>query len=190
MLAYSKTDVSRASDIYLIPSSGGEEKKITFDSSNESNPRFSADGTKVYFIRREGDFDGETRPTAQIFCVPLEKLAADPDEPETPAADGPGGPDGRRQAMSRSVTPRTPKIDWAGLKRRTRQVTRVGSVSTYIPGADGRTLIFAGTEGGGLGGGPVGRGGGGGGAGTPSIFTIQDNGKRMSRIASGTPAAD
>ena len=187
LLAYSKTDVSRASDIYLIPSSGGEEKKITFDSSNESNPRFSADGTKVYFIRREGDFDGETRPTAQIFCVPLEKLAADPNEPDSPAADGSGGPDGRRQAMSRSVTPRTPKIDWAGLKRRTRQVTRVGSVFTYIPGADGRTLIFAGTEGGGLGGGPVGRGGGGGGAGTPSIFTIQDNGKRMSRIASGTP---
>ena len=35
MIAYSKTDISRSSDIYLIPSSGGEEKKITFDSSNE-----------------------------------------------------------------------------------------------------------------------------------------------------------
>ena len=26
LLAYSKTDVSRASDVYLIPSSGGEER--------------------------------------------------------------------------------------------------------------------------------------------------------------------
>ena len=55
LIAYSKTDVSRSSDIYLIPTAGGEEKKITFDSLNESNPRFSADGTKVYFIRRDGD---------------------------------------------------------------------------------------------------------------------------------------
>ena len=193
LLAYSKTDVSRASDVYLIPSSGGEEKKITFDSNNESNPRFSADGTKVYFIRREGDFDGETRPTAQIFCVPLEKLTADPDEPDRApdgaAAEGAGGPEGRRPMMARAVTPKTPKIDWAGLKRRTRQVTRGGSVFTYIPANDGRTLIFAGTEGGAAGGGGPGgfRGAGGGGGGTPSIYTIQDNGKRQTRVASGNP---
>ena len=188
MLAYSKTDVSRASDIYLLPSQGGEEKKITFDSNNESNPRFSADGTKVYFIRREGDFDGETRPTAQLFCVPLEKLTTDPNEPETSAADGAGGPDGRRPAVARAaVTPKTPKIDWAGLKRRTRQVTRGGSILSYIPANDGRTLIFAGTEGGATGGGGPGGAGRGGGGATPSIFTIQDNGRRMTRIATGTP---
>ena len=193
LLAYSKTDVSRASDIYLIPSQGGEEKKITFDSNNESNPRFSADGTKVYFIRREGDVDGETRPTAQIFCVPLEKLTTDPDEPDQrpdgSPADGSGATEGRRPTtMARAVTPKTPKIDWKGLKRRTRQVTRGGSVFSFIPANDGRTLIFAGTEGPAAGGGGPGgfRGSAGGGA-TPSIYTIQDNGKRMSRIASGTP---
>ncbi len=192
LIAYSKTDVSRASDIYLIPSTGGEEKKITFDSLNESNPRFSADGTKVYFIRREGDTTGETRPTAQIFCVPLEKLTADPDEPDqrTDGAGGagPGGPEGRRPAAGRPVTAKTPKIDWAGLKRRTRQVTRAGSVFSYIPANDGRTLIFAGSEAGAAGG-PGGRGAGGGGGGTPSIYSIQDNGKRMTRIAAGVPRA-
>ena len=186
LFAYSKTDVSRSSDVYLIPSSGGEEKKITFDSAGESNPRFSADGTKVYFIRREGDLGADTRPTAQIFCVPLEKLTADPDEPE-PETDGtPGaGPDGGRRPTGRRgpSRPSTPKIDWAGLKRRTRQVTRGGSVFSYIPASDGRTLIFAGSEAGGPA--PAGRGGGGGGA--PSIYSIQDNGKRMTRIASGTP---
>ncbi len=192
LIAYSKTDVSRASDIYLIPTSGGEEKKITFDSLNESNPRFSADGTKVYFIRRDGDLGGDTRPTAQIFCVPLEKLTADPDEPEQrsdgAAGAGPGGPEARRPAIARAVTPKTPKIDWPGLKRRTRQVTRAGSVFSFIPASDGHTLIFAGSEAGAGGpGGPGGRGAGGGGGGTPSIYSIQDNGKRMTRIASGTP---
>src|SRR5262249_43568073 len=41
MLAYSKSDVTRSSDVYLIPVGGGEEKKITFDSADEANPRFS-----------------------------------------------------------------------------------------------------------------------------------------------------
>ena len=148
----------------------------------------------MYFIRREGDFDGETRPTAQIFCVPLEKLTADPDEPgersDGATGEGTGAPEGRRPMMGRAVTPKTPKIDWAGLKRRTRQVTRGGSVFTYIlPGSERRPVLrFAGTEGGAAGGGgPGGLRGGGGGGGTPSIYTIQDNGKRQTRVASGTP---
>lgn len=191
LLAYSRPDVSRSTDIYLIPSEGGEEKKISFDSSSEANPQFSADGTKVYFIRREGDGGGGgggggfgDRASSQIFCVPLEKLDKDPDEPETRgdgAADGPG--EGRRPMMARSVTVKTPTIEWAGLKRRTRQVTRSGSVFNYVPSTDGRTLIYVGSEGGG-GGGFGGRAGGG----APSIYTIQDNGKRQSRIATGTPA--
>src|SRR5262249_15987037 len=58
LIAYSKTDVSRSSDVYVIPIQGGQETKITFDSLNETNPRFSADGTKVYFLRREGEMGG------------------------------------------------------------------------------------------------------------------------------------
>ena len=128
LIAYSKTDVSRSADIYLIPSTGGEEKKITFDPASEANPRFSADGTKVYFVRREGgDGGGEGRPSSQLFCVPLEKLTRDPDEadqrPDGSSAEP--GPEMRRGGMTaRAVTPKTPNIDWAGLKRRTRQVTR------------------------------------------------------------------
>ncbi len=189
LIAYSKADVTRSTDVYLIPSTGGEEKKITFDSADESNPRFSADGTKVYFVRREGDMGAEAPPTSQIFCVPLEKLTRDPDEPEQ-RADGSteGGPGGGRGAAARTVTAKTPTIDWAGLKRRTRQVTRAASVFNYIPANDGRTLIYVATEGGAGGaGGPGARGGAGGGGGTSSIYSIQDNGKRMTRIASATP---
>ena len=51
----------------------------------------------------------------------------------------------------------------------------------------GNTLIYVGSEGGA--GGPGGPGGFGGraGGGPPSIYTVQDNGKRMTRIATGTP---
>src|SRR5262249_40316818 len=37
LLAYAKSDVTRSTDVYLMPSTGGEEKKITFDSADESN---------------------------------------------------------------------------------------------------------------------------------------------------------
>jgi tricorn protease len=87
------------------------------------------------------------------------------------------------------VRPKTPTIDWAGLKRRTMQVTRGGSVMSYIAAHDGHTLIYVGSEGGA--GGPAGPGGfgGRGGGGMPSIYSIQDNGKRQTRIATGTPRA-
>jgi tricorn protease len=187
LIAYAKSDVTRSSDVYLIPAEGGPEKKITFDSADELDPRFSADGTKVYFLRREGDYSAEARPSTQLFCVPLERLTRDPDEPEARADGSPeAGPEARRAMGPRAVAPRTPKIDWAGLKRRTRQVTRVGSVFSYIPAHDGRTLIFVASEGGPGGpGGPGGFGGRGGGA--PSVYSIQDNGRRMTRIATGTP---
>jgi tricorn protease len=191
LIAYSKTDVSRSTDIYLIPSAGGDEKKITFDPASEANPRFSADGIKVYFVRREGDNGGEGRASAQLFCVPLEKLTRDPDEPDQrpDGSTGEAGPEMRRGGgmTARAVTPKTPTIDWAGLKRRTRQVTRMSSVSSFVPGNDGKTLIFVGSEGGAGGGGGPGGFGRGGGGGALSIYTIQDNGKRMTRIATGTP---
>jgi tricorn protease len=193
LLAYSRADVTRSTDIYVVPSAGGEEKKVSFDSARETSPHFSADGTKLYFVRMEVEPGGLERTSAQIFCVPLEKLTRDPEEqestrPEAPGGDG-GPPDARRLAGGgRSVTPRTPNIDWAGLKRRTRQVTRGGSVFSYIPAHDGRTLIYVALEspGGGFGG----RGGGGGGGGPAAIFSIDDTGRRLSRIASSTSSAD
>ncbi len=134
LIAFSKADVTRTTDVYLIPSAGGEAKKISFDSADETNPHFSADGTKVYFLRREGEIGADVRPATQIYCVPLEKLTRDPNETE-PRPDGtPEGTTGAPRGMApRTVAPKTPTIDWAGLKRRTRQVTRVGSVFNFIP---------------------------------------------------------
>jgi tricorn protease len=187
LIAFSRPDVSRSSDVYLIPSNGGEEKKITFDSASEQNPRFSADGTKVYFTRMEGDPGGPERPSSQLFCIPLEKLTKDPEETAAADSSGSDGASETRRPPSRTVAAKTPTIDWSGLKRRTRQVTRTGSVFNYTPANDGKTLIFVASEGG-AGGGGGGRGGfGGGGGGARSIYSIQDDGKRLTRIASGAP---
>ncbi|WP_406699387.1 S41 family peptidase [Singulisphaera sp. Ch08] len=177
-IAYSRPDVSRSSDIYLIPATGGEEKKVTFDSGNETNPKFSSDAKSLYFLRVEGDDDSGDRPAAQIFCTPLEKIEKDPEATDAAkssrANSADAGAEMRKAATARRATPKEPNIDWSGLKRRTRQVTRLGSVSSFIPANDGKTLVFVASETEG------GRGG------ARAIYTIQDDGKKLNRLSSSS----
>jgi tricorn protease len=187
-LAFSKPDVTRTSDIYLVPSSGGEEKKVTFESFSESNPRFSPDGRKLYFTRNESVTFGQgERPVVQLYSVALEHLDRDPDDPEERAEaeaareeqmpfGGEGAGQGfRRQPGAQRQPPRPVNIDWAGLKRRTKQLTRLSSpVISYTVSPDGRTLVFATIET----------------AGTfsiPAIYTLSEDGRRLARITSGAP---
>ncbi len=54
-LAYSKPDISRTTDIYMIAASGAEKEphRVTFDSYPEGNPQFGPDGRKLFFQRAE-----------------------------------------------------------------------------------------------------------------------------------------
>ncbi len=182
-IAYSKADLTRNSDIYLIPSAGGEEHKMTFDSFNELNPRFSPDGRKLFFVRNEGGgfggADGER--STQIYSIMLEHQDHDPGDPEERAeaatdatADQAGDGTARRPAAQRNQPPKDVNIDWAGLKRRTRQVTRMPfAVFNYAIAPDNRTIVFVTTE-------PAST------RSIPVIYSIQDDGRRLTRIAAGT----
>jgi len=183
-VAFAMPDEARQTDIWLVPSAGGAEpRKVTFDSYPDRLPRFSSDGRKLYFIRMEstgmGGFGGAADlASSQIWVTYLERLDKDPNAPEEPAEDADGPAAAMRRAQQQSQPPKEIRIDWDGLKRRTWQVTRVaGGVRTYevVPG--GRTLVFVTTEGTGM-------------RGTPVIYTIQDNGRRQTRVAAGSaPAA-
>ena len=52
-IAYSKPDISRTTDIYMIAASGAEKEphRVTFDSNNDGNPQFGPDGSKLFFQR-------------------------------------------------------------------------------------------------------------------------------------------
>lgn len=184
-IAYSKLAETRTTDIYLIPSEGGQERKVTFDSYGEFQPKFSRDGKKLYFIRNEGGGFGpfSDRGSSQLFVVSLEKQEKDPDEaddrPDTPEAAAPGGPGGRRGGGAATSEPaKEVAIDWDGLKRRTKQITRMPfSVFNYQVSPEGRTLVFVTTEPAGL-------------RSTPVVYSIQDDGKRLSRIFSGAAGGD
>ncbi len=189
-LAYSKADESRTTDVYVLASSGEEKSphKVTFDSYDERAPRFSPDGRKLFFVRSEstgggGGGGGFGNASIQLYSVGLEKLDRDPDDPEErPEAEtaqpGAGAADAEGGAPRRPTGPRPPhetKMDWAGMKHRTRQITRMPfAVGNYLVAPDSRTIIFVTSE-------PSTTGA------TPVVYSIQDDGRRLTRITSGGP---
>ncbi|HWQ35222.1 MAG TPA: S41 family peptidase [Blastocatellia bacterium] len=182
-LAYSKADQTRSNDVYLIPSGGGDERKVTFDSYSDLNPRFSPDGKKLFFVRSEGfGGGGGGQPSAQIYSVALEHQDRDPNDAEergeqAEQSDQPGDIAARRNAQ-RNQPPKEVNIDWAGLKRRTRQVTRMPfAVFNYAVAPDSRTIVFVTTE-------PATT------RNVPVIYSIQEDGRRLTRITTGAGGGD
>jgi tricorn protease len=191
-IAYSKQDVTRTSDVYLIASSGTEKEahRVTFESTNDMNPRFAPDGRKLFFQRVEATAGGNTQVpnSIQLYSVWLEHQDKDPDDPEerAEAAEPPAGPPPAAEGEEGAAPPARPrpqanrppreiKMDWEGLKRRTRQITRMPfPVLNYTITPNSRTLVFVTTE-------PAGP------ATIPVIYSVQDDGRRLSRITAGQP---
>ena len=186
-IAFSKSDQTRNSDIYLIPSSGGEERKVTFDSYSDVNPRFSPDGKKLFFVRNEGGGGGfgggGDRSGTQIHVIALERQDRDPNDPDERAevndsTEQAGDVAARRAGAQRNQPPKEIAIDWAGLKRRTRQVTRMPfGAFNYAVAPDSRTIVFLTTE-------PAST------RNLPVVYSIQDDGRRLTRITSGASGGD
>ena len=189
-IAYSKTDVSRSTDIYLIPEQRrrGEEDHVRPGQRGQS-PLFRRRHQGLLRPPRGGWQRRRTPVVAALLRAAREAHQRPGRGRSAPGRfagrTGPGDAPGR--TMARAVTPKTPDIDWAGLKRRTRQVTRTGVGLQLHPGQRRQDADLRRLRRGGAGGGGPGGFGGRGGGGTPSIYTIQDNGKRMTRIATGTP---
>ncbi|MFL6209956.1 MAG: S41 family peptidase [Pyrinomonadaceae bacterium] len=186
-LAFAKPDSTRTSDIYLIPAAGGEAHRATFESFSEVGPLFAPDGRKLYFERNDSTSNSQgDRPSIQLYSVALEHLDRDPDDPEERAemeaaqaeqsAGGgePGAQMGaRRQGGGQRPAPKPVNIDWVGLKRRTKQLTRMPfPVGSYTIAPDSRTIVFVTSE-------PAGT------AQVPVIYSIQEDGRRLTRITAG-----
>lgn len=191
-LAYSKPDFTRTTDIYIAPSTGGEERKVTFDSFTDTGARFSPDGKKLYFQRVEqSSFSSLT--AVHIYAITLEKLERDPDDaeeraeqeaaeaarqPQPSVEGGAAGAGGAARPPAQRPAPKPVNVDWPGLKRRTRQLTRMPfAVTSYNISPDSKSIVFVTSE-------PAGT------ASIPVIYSIQEDGKRLTRITAGTPPTD
>ncbi|HEY2962202.1 MAG TPA: S41 family peptidase [Pyrinomonadaceae bacterium] len=186
-IAYSKADATRTSDIYIVASSGAEKEphRVTFDSNSDGNPHFGPDGRKLFFQRVEPTAGGNVQNSVQIYSMWLERQDRDPDDPEEREAQAPATPAGEdgegaaappaRRGPPANRPPREIKMDWDGLKRRTRQITRMPfPILNYTIAPDSRTIVFTTTE-------PAGP------ANLPVIYSVQDDGRRLTRITAGQP---
>jgi tricorn protease len=171
-VAFAKSDQSRTNGVYLVPSTGGDERKVTFDSNNDNAPKFAPNGQKLYFLRAggAGGRGGASGEGPQLYAVALEHQDKDPDDPVNRAEEPPAG---RGQAAA-AAAPASISIDWTGVKRRTRQITRMPfGVTSYAIAPDSRTIAFATTE-------PSAT------RTIPVLYTIQQDGRRLSRLIAGS----
>jgi tricorn protease len=167
-IAFSRQDYTRTTDLFVTPAAGGEEHRITTGSYSDRSPLFSPDGKKLYFIRVDGS---ATNPN-QIYAVTLDKEEQDPADVPSAAAD---------RADTVGPVSKETKFDWPGLRRRTRQVTRM-PFDVWAPAIapDGRTIAFFTTE-------PTGAPGF---RNTPVIYTAGSDGRRLARVVAMGDVAD
>src|ERR1043165_5759948 len=171
----------------MIASSGAEKDphRVTFDANNDANPDFAPDGRKLFFQRVEATAGGNTPNSVQIYSVWLEHLDKDPDDAEEraeaeppagpPAGEGAEGVGPARPRPQANRPPREIKVDWDGLKRRTRQIPRMPfAILNYTITPDSRTIVFITTETAGP-------------ATLPMLYSIQEDGRRLTRVTAGQP---
>ncbi len=174
-VSFTRSDEAMLPHVYVMPSTGGEAKRITDDDVySDSGALWTPDGKRIVYTSGAdvGNIGGMGRSTAQIFVVslmPEEKPPADKyvdSEEEAVKAErqrrqarpgrardgeGEGGdppmpPEGRGADRKVEV-----KIDFNRMARRTRQLTRTeDNIGAMAVSPDGRTLVFgtSGTEGG------------------------------------------
>jgi tricorn protease len=172
-ISYTKSDRGLRSRVYVIPSAGGEEHHVgREDLFNESGARWTADGKELIFLAAV--MGPGSRPVRSLYAVALA------DREKNPVS---GGIDIEEEAQARPVPdngqpsskPAEVKIDWEGLSRRVRPVTRIAdSVADAVPSPDSRFYAFtaAGQQGSKLG---------------SALYTIRGDGEQMIRVAGGQP---
>ncbi|MBI4875643.1 MAG: PD40 domain-containing protein, partial [Acidobacteria bacterium] len=181
-ISYAKLDRFFRSRVYVKPLDGGPERLIGGDEFLiSSGARWTPDGKKLVFLAGVGApsiASTSGRTTLQVYSVALTRLEKNPAErgvdSEEEAQSAP--PAERRGPAAAAPAKVEVKIDWDGLDRRIRQITRGSeSVFTVVPSPDSRTYAFVAL------GGEEGRSSGG-------LFTVQEDGERVTRVAASAPS--
>ncbi|HWQ03356.1 MAG TPA: S41 family peptidase [Candidatus Nitrosotenuis sp.] len=182
-VAYAKVDRDLRPHVYVVSTSGGAEMRLDDDDLFASfAPRWTPDGKKLIFLAgfTQGGSATLRDNVAALYSVSLTKEDRDPmsrDIDNEEAAQAAERETQQRAPQRPGAAPPEVKIEWEGIARRIRQITRISdNISTAVPAPDSRSYVFvaSGTE-----------------QGRPvtAIYSIQANGEQMRRITQAQPPA-
>ena len=150
-IAFSKLDHDLRPHVYIVSSTGGAEHRISNNDTlfSETGPAWTPDGKRLVFLSGTAQSGSATlrRATEQVYSVGLQKEEKNlsdrglDDEEQAQAAERQNR---TRDAQARgNAAPAEVKIDFDGLARRIRQITRLGdNVTSVTVSPDSRLYAF------------------------------------------------
>jgi tricorn protease len=195
-ISYSRQDKLLRPHVWVRELASGQEHMIGAADQflQSSGARWTPDGKKLLLLGGVGVSSIAStggRGNSQLYGVPLTPIEKDPTDrdvnteaqAEAASQETAGAGRGGRGAGASAPANVQVKIEWDGIDRRITQLTRMpGSVSTVVPSPDSRTYLFMAQGGATEEAAAPGAGGG------PGMYTIADDGSRLTRL--NTTVAD
>ncbi len=181
-ISFTKQDGDLRPHVCIVPSAGGEEHRIKDEVLfATTGARWSHDGKRLIFLGGyvQGGSAALRQNTASLYSVSLSREEKDSlrrdidDEEQAMAAERAAAERGPR---ANRETPEV-RIDWDGLDRRFRQLTRLSeNITSVAVSPDSRTYAFVVAEDAETEGRPA-----------ASIYTVQENGEQLRRVLQSQP---
>jgi tricorn protease len=185
-IAYVKMDRDSRPHVFVMPLDGSAtssaEKRIGEDELFAANQvRWTPDGKKLLLtagVMQMGMASQGRQTSMQLHSVALTKQDRNPldrgvDSEEEAMANAPAAPGGRGGAGGTAPVKPEVRIDWDGLPKRIRQLTRLAdSVGAFAPSPDSRQIAYV-TFGGGA-----------------SLWIMNENGEGATRLSQAAPRGE
>jgi tricorn protease len=176
-ISYSKQDELLKSHVYVKAIGNGTEREIGSDEFLvASGAKWSPDGRKLLLLGGVGapGMSSLNRTVLQLYSVSLTRSEKNPDDHDVDTeaqAEAAAAETARRGAAAKVDV----KIEWDGLDQRIRKLTTMaGSVMEVVPAPDSRTYLIV---------------AGGGGTDGPGLYTMADDGTRLTRVSTAAETA-
>jgi tricorn protease len=184
-IAFVQADRDLRPHVHFVSTAGGEVMRLSDDLLfASSSPRWTPDGKRLIFLGGYVQGGSATLRTniSTLYSVSLTKEDKDPmsrdiDSEEAAVEAERADAAARPRPGGAAAAPPEVKIDWDGMARRIRQVTRISdSITTAVPAPDSRSYAFV----------AVGQEDG---RNVSTLYTIQANGEQMRRVTTSQPPA-
>jgi len=178
-LSYTKPHRDLRPHVHLVPAAGGEERRLPDERLfATSDACWTADGKRLVLLAASGSVRDNVSALYTLSLAREEKdpVSRDVDQEVAAAEDGEdGAAREEKDNKKKKKGPPEVRIDWDGMDRRFRSVTRLSdNVTTVTPAPDGKSFAFVAV------GDQDGRT-------VASLYVVQENGEQQRRLFQSQP---